>query len=171
MAASSTASWCTARNLADCHAPLFDLIDGVSRNGAKTADVNYGRRGRALVLRAPLGVLRLQRRPGLPARRRIPAMKGSAEFCLDCPRVSSPSKSENSANLHGWPYTGWGRAWAINLFGPAAGWREDLGIHLHAVAARRRPQSLRHAPIRQLLGLPDRWQFRRRCHDPPAGRV
>jgi alpha-L-fucosidase 2 len=32
-------------NLAECHQPLFDLIEGVSRNGAKTAEVNYGCRG------------------------------------------------------------------------------------------------------------------------------
>jgi alpha-L-fucosidase 2 len=32
-------------NLAECHAPLFDLIEGLSRNGRKTADVNYGARG------------------------------------------------------------------------------------------------------------------------------
>ena len=29
-------------NLAECHEPLFDLIEGVSRNGAGTARVNYG---------------------------------------------------------------------------------------------------------------------------------
>jgi alpha-L-fucosidase 2 len=32
-------------NLAECHAPLFDLIEDLSRNGAKTAEVNYGCRG------------------------------------------------------------------------------------------------------------------------------
>jgi alpha-L-fucosidase 2 len=32
-------------NLAECHQPLFDLIEGVSRNGAQTAKVNYGCRG------------------------------------------------------------------------------------------------------------------------------
>jgi alpha-L-fucosidase 2 len=32
-------------NLAECHEPLFDLIEGVSRNGAETAKVNYGCRG------------------------------------------------------------------------------------------------------------------------------
>ena len=32
-------------NLAECHAPLFDLIEGLSHTGAKTADVNYGCRG------------------------------------------------------------------------------------------------------------------------------
>jgi alpha-L-fucosidase 2 len=32
-------------NLAECHAPLFDLIEGLSRNGAKTAQINYGCRG------------------------------------------------------------------------------------------------------------------------------
>jgi alpha-L-fucosidase 2 len=32
-------------NLAECHEPLFDLIEGVAKNGAKTAAVNYGARG------------------------------------------------------------------------------------------------------------------------------
>jgi alpha-L-fucosidase 2 len=29
-------------NLSECHEPLFDLIDGLSKNGKKTAEVNYG---------------------------------------------------------------------------------------------------------------------------------
>ena len=29
-------------NLAECHAPLFDMLDGLSVNGAETARVNYG---------------------------------------------------------------------------------------------------------------------------------
>ena len=29
-------------NLSECHQPLFDLIEGLSRNGAKTAQINYG---------------------------------------------------------------------------------------------------------------------------------
>jgi alpha-L-fucosidase 2 len=29
-------------NLPECHAPLFDLVEGVSRNGADTARINYG---------------------------------------------------------------------------------------------------------------------------------
>ena len=32
-------------NLPECHLPLFDLIEGLSKNGAKTAQVNYGCRG------------------------------------------------------------------------------------------------------------------------------
>ncbi len=32
-------------NLAECHEPLFDLIEGLSKTGAKTAAVNYGCRG------------------------------------------------------------------------------------------------------------------------------
>jgi alpha-L-fucosidase 2 len=32
-------------NLAECHEPLFDLIEGLSRTGAETAKVNYGCRG------------------------------------------------------------------------------------------------------------------------------
>jgi alpha-L-fucosidase 2 len=32
-------------NLAECHEPLFDLIEDLSRNGAKTAEVNYGCHG------------------------------------------------------------------------------------------------------------------------------
>ena len=32
-------------NLADCHEPLFDLVEGVSHNGRKTAETNYGARG------------------------------------------------------------------------------------------------------------------------------
>jgi alpha-L-fucosidase 2 len=32
-------------NLAECHQPLFDMIEGLSRNGARTAAVNYGCRG------------------------------------------------------------------------------------------------------------------------------
>ena len=32
-------------NLAECHAPLFDLIEGLSQTGAQTAKVNYGCRG------------------------------------------------------------------------------------------------------------------------------
>ncbi|MGA2136161.1 MAG: glycoside hydrolase N-terminal domain-containing protein [Bryobacteraceae bacterium] len=32
-------------NLAECHAPLFDLIEGLSHTGARTAAVNYGCRG------------------------------------------------------------------------------------------------------------------------------
>ncbi len=32
-------------NLAECHQPLFDLIEGLSRNGARTAAINYGARG------------------------------------------------------------------------------------------------------------------------------
>jgi alpha-L-fucosidase 2 len=32
-------------NLAECHAPLFDFIKGLSINGAKTAAINYGARG------------------------------------------------------------------------------------------------------------------------------
>lgn len=32
-------------NLAECHEPLFDLIEGLSQTGAKTAAINYGCRG------------------------------------------------------------------------------------------------------------------------------
>ena len=32
-------------NLAECHQPLFDMIEGLSQNGTKTAQVNYGCRG------------------------------------------------------------------------------------------------------------------------------
>ncbi len=32
-------------NLSECHEPLFDLIAGLSRTGAKTVEVNYGLRG------------------------------------------------------------------------------------------------------------------------------
>ena len=32
-------------NLSECHLPLFDLIEGLSVNGRKTAEVNYGARG------------------------------------------------------------------------------------------------------------------------------
>jgi hypothetical protein len=32
-------------NLADCHEPLFDLIDALAANGRRTALVNYGARG------------------------------------------------------------------------------------------------------------------------------
>ncbi len=32
-------------NLAECHGPLFDLIEGLSKTGAETARVNYGCRG------------------------------------------------------------------------------------------------------------------------------
>jgi alpha-L-fucosidase 2 len=32
-------------NLSDCHQPLFDLVEQVSRNGRKTAEVNYGANG------------------------------------------------------------------------------------------------------------------------------
>jgi alpha-L-fucosidase 2 len=32
-------------NLAECHEPLFDLIDGLSKTGARTAATNYGYRG------------------------------------------------------------------------------------------------------------------------------
>ncbi len=32
-------------NLSECHLPLFDLIEGLSVNGRKTADINYGARG------------------------------------------------------------------------------------------------------------------------------
>ena len=32
-------------NLAECHEPLFDLLEGLSKNGARTAAVNYGCRG------------------------------------------------------------------------------------------------------------------------------
>jgi len=32
-------------NLAECHEPLFDLIEGLSKTGAETAKVNYGCRG------------------------------------------------------------------------------------------------------------------------------
>lgn len=32
-------------NLSECHEPLFDLIEGLSKTGAKTAEVNYGCRG------------------------------------------------------------------------------------------------------------------------------
>ena len=32
-------------NLAECHEPLFDLIEGLSHSGAKTAEANYGCRG------------------------------------------------------------------------------------------------------------------------------
>jgi alpha-L-fucosidase 2 len=32
-------------NLAECHDPLFDLIEGLSKTGAETARVNYGCRG------------------------------------------------------------------------------------------------------------------------------
>ena len=32
-------------NLAECHEPLFDLIEGLSRTGARTAQTNYGCRG------------------------------------------------------------------------------------------------------------------------------
>ncbi|MGA2114083.1 MAG: glycoside hydrolase N-terminal domain-containing protein [Bryobacteraceae bacterium] len=32
-------------NLAECHEPLFDLIEGLSKTGAKTAAVNYGCKG------------------------------------------------------------------------------------------------------------------------------
>ena len=32
-------------NLTECHQPLFDLIEQVSKNGRKTAEVNYGAKG------------------------------------------------------------------------------------------------------------------------------
>ena len=32
-------------NLSECHQPLFDLIEGLSVNGRKTAEINYGARG------------------------------------------------------------------------------------------------------------------------------
>ncbi len=32
-------------NLTECHEPLFDLIDGLSKTGAETARINYGARG------------------------------------------------------------------------------------------------------------------------------
>jgi alpha-L-fucosidase 2 len=32
-------------NLSECHEPLFELIEGLSRNGRKTAEVNYKARG------------------------------------------------------------------------------------------------------------------------------
>jgi alpha-L-fucosidase 2 len=32
-------------NLAECHEPLFDLIEGLSKTGARTAETNYGCRG------------------------------------------------------------------------------------------------------------------------------
>lgn len=32
-------------NLTECHFPLFDLIEGLSVNGRKTAEINYGARG------------------------------------------------------------------------------------------------------------------------------
>lgn len=32
-------------NLAECHEPLFDLVEGLGKTGAKTAAVNYGCRG------------------------------------------------------------------------------------------------------------------------------
>ena len=32
-------------NLSECHQPLFDLTEGLSKNGARTAQVNYGARG------------------------------------------------------------------------------------------------------------------------------
>jgi alpha-L-fucosidase 2 len=32
-------------NLSGCHLPLFDLIEGLSVNGRKTAEINYGARG------------------------------------------------------------------------------------------------------------------------------
>jgi alpha-L-fucosidase 2 len=32
-------------NLAECHQPLFDLIEGLSKTGARTAAINYGCRG------------------------------------------------------------------------------------------------------------------------------
>jgi alpha-L-fucosidase 2 len=32
-------------NLAECHEPLFDLIEGLSKTGARTAQTNYGARG------------------------------------------------------------------------------------------------------------------------------
>lgn len=32
-------------NLAECHEPLFDLVEGLADNGRKTAEVNYGLKG------------------------------------------------------------------------------------------------------------------------------
>jgi alpha-L-fucosidase 2 len=32
-------------NLAECHGPLFDLVEGLARNGRTTAQVNYGAKG------------------------------------------------------------------------------------------------------------------------------
>jgi alpha-L-fucosidase 2 len=32
-------------NLAECHEPLFTLVEGLSRTGARTAQINYGARG------------------------------------------------------------------------------------------------------------------------------
>ena len=32
-------------NLSECHEPMFDLVEGLSRTGRKTAEVNYGARG------------------------------------------------------------------------------------------------------------------------------
>ena len=90
-------------NLAECHEPLFDLIEGLGKTGARTAQTNYGCRGwvshhnvdiwrqsapvgdfgsglsdlgqlvheRRMVLRAPVGALRLRRRPRIPARPRL----------------------------------------------------------------------------------------------------
>ncbi len=34
-----------ACNLAECHSPLFDLLEGIAKNGRKTAEINYGARG------------------------------------------------------------------------------------------------------------------------------
>ena len=47
------------------------------------------------------------------------------------------------------------------LLGASAGWREGLGIGLHAAAAQHRAESVRHASGRQFLDLSDRRQFRR----------
>ena len=32
-------------NLSECHQPLFDLIDGLSKTGQKTAEINYRAHG------------------------------------------------------------------------------------------------------------------------------
>jgi alpha-L-fucosidase 2 len=32
-------------NLTECHEPLFDLVEGISRTGRKTAEINYGLKG------------------------------------------------------------------------------------------------------------------------------
>ena len=97
-------------NLAECHEPLFDLIEELREPGRRTARAHYGARGfvahhntdlwrrrppvdgarsglwpmgAAWLSHAPLGALRLRRRPGVPARQAYPVMKEASEFLLD----------------------------------------------------------------------------------------
>ena len=68
-------------NLAECHVPLFDLMDGLVEPGGRTARAQYGARG--WLAQHPWEHFAFGGDREFLARRAWPLMKGAARFILD----------------------------------------------------------------------------------------